>query len=127
MDMEDNKLAGKRILVVEDEESNYDLIRVYLKKYKPIITWAKDGQNAVEVFKNNQFDLILMDIQLPLMNGIEATKIIKEFNNQIPIIAQTAYAMSQDRQKAIDAGCNDYISKPMKRKDLISLIEKHIL
>lgn len=127
MVMEENKLAGKRILVVEDEESNYDLIRVYLKKYKPIITWAKDGQNAVEVFKNSQFDLILMDIQLPIMNGIEATKVIKEFNNQIPIIAQTAYAMSQDRQKALDAGCNDYISKPMKRKDLISLIEKHIL
>lgn len=124
--MEEEIIKGKEILVVEDEPSNYDLIRVFLKKYNPNLSWVQDGADAVEACKNKKFNVILMDIQLPFMNGLEATKLIKERDASTPIIAQTAYAMSQDRQKAINAGCDDYIAKPMKRKDLVDLIVKHI-
>lgn len=124
--MEDSNIEGKEILVVEDEPSNYDLIKVFLKRYNPILSWVQDGEDAVEACKSKRFNVILMDIQLPQMSGLEATKLIKEIDNQTPIIAQTAYAMSQDRQTAISAGCDDYIAKPMKRKDLVGLIVKHI-
>ncbi len=124
--MEASIIEGKEILVVEDEPSNYDLISVFLKRYNPNLSWVQDGKDAVEACKSKHFHVVLMDIQLPHMNGLDATKVIKEMDNQIPIIAQTAYAMSQDRQKAINAGCDDYIAKPMKRKDLVDLIVKHI-
>lgn len=124
--MEEHIIEGKNILVVEDEPSNYDLISVFLKKYDPELTWVLDGEDAVDSCRNQHFDIVLMDIQLPVMNGLEATKIIKELDASLPVIAQTAYAMSQDRQKALDAGCDDYIAKPMKRKDLVDLIVKHI-
>jgi CheY-like chemotaxis protein len=124
--MENNMIEGKKILVVEDEPSNYDLISVFLKKYKPKLSWVLDGEDAVESCRINKYDIVLMDIQLPVMNGLEATKLIKEMDASIPVIAQTAYAMSQDRQKALDAGCDDYIANPMKRKDLVELIVKHM-
>ncbi|HKK09193.1 MAG TPA: response regulator [Bacteroidales bacterium] len=124
--MDTSVLEGKEILVVEDEPSNYDLIRVFLKRYKPNLSWVMDGKDAVDACKTTDYNVILMDIQLPYMNGLEATRLIKEIDVQIPVIAQTAYAMSQDRQKALSAGCDDYIAKPMKRKDLVELIIKHI-
>lgn len=124
--MDTSVLEGKEILVVEDEPSNYDLIRVFLKRYKPNLSWVKDGKDAVDACKTKYYNVVLMDIQLPYMNGLEATKLIKEMDDQIPVIAQTAYAMSQDRQKALSAGCDDYIAKPMKRQDLVELILKHI-
>lgn len=119
-------LEGKRILIVEDEESNYDLLRVILKKYEPAIDWAQDGGQAIKKAREASYDLILMDLQLPIINGLDATREIKQHDKDIPVIAQTAYAMTEDRQKAIDAGCDDYIAKPMKRKHLLELIEKHI-
>lgn len=124
--MDENIIEGKEILVVEDEPSNYDLIRVFLKKYGPNLSWVQDGKDAVEACKNKKYNVVLMDIQLPFMNGLDATKLIKEMDASVPVIAQTAYAMSQDRQKALSAGCDDYIAKPMKRKDLVDLIVKHI-
>jgi len=120
-------LEGKKILIVEDEKSNYDLLRVILKKYKPEIDWAQDGGQAIKKARENAYDLILMDLQLPIINGLDATREIKQHKNEIPVIAQTAYAMTEDRQKAINAGCDDYIAKPMKRQHLLDLIEKHIL
>lgn len=119
-------LKGKKILIVEDEEGNYDLLRIILKKYKPEIVWAQDGGQAIKRFKEQSFDLILMDLQLPVINGLEATREIKKIDSNIPIIAQTAYAMTEDRQKALNAGCDDYIAKPMKRLHLIEIIQKHI-
>ena len=124
--MENFTLENNKLLIVEDDESNYDLLRVILKKYNPEIIWAKDGGEAIKMAKENDFDLILMDLQLPVISGLEATKEIKKNYPDIPIIAQTAYVMTEDRQKAFDAGCDDYISKPMKRKHLIELIHKHI-
>ncbi|MFW5974746.1 MAG: response regulator [Bacteroidota bacterium] len=124
--MNEQTLEGKKILVVEDEPSNYDLIQVFLKKLKPELSWVKDGKDAVELIDQEKFDIILMDIQLPVMNGLDATKLIKQKDTSIPVIAQTAYAMSQDRQKALNAGCDDYLPKPMKRQHLVDLIFKHI-
>ncbi|MCF8231869.1 MAG: response regulator [Bacteroidales bacterium] len=125
-DIQNFTLEDKKILIVEDEESNYDLLRVILKKYKPQIFWAKDGGEAIKMSKEEHFDLILMDLQLPVVSGLEATREIKKNYPDIPIIAQTAYVMTEDRQKAYDAGCDGYIAKPLKRKHLIELIYKHI-
>jgi CheY-like chemotaxis protein len=91
------------------------------------ILTARTGNEAVNICRNNpDLDLILMDIQMPEMNGYEATSQIRQFNKDVVIIAQSAYALSHDRQKAIDAGCNDFISKPILKDDLLTLIQKHL-
>jgi len=87
---------------------------------------ARTGLEAVEVCHNNpDIDLILMDIRMPEMSGYEATKEIRQFNKEVVIIAQTAYGLTGDREKAIEAGCNDYITKPIKKDELLAIIQKH--
>ena len=87
---------------------------------------ARSGSEAVEVCRSNpDLDLILMDIQIPVMNGYEATRQIRQFNKDVIIIAQTAYALHGDKEESIKAGCNDYISKPIKKDELVSLIQKY--
>lgn len=87
---------------------------------------ATNGEKAAEMCRNNpDLDLIMMDIQMPVMNGFNATKAIREFNSDVVIIAQTAFGLSGDRDKAIDAGCSDYISKPIKKDDLNNLLRKY--
>ncbi|WP_372774471.1 response regulator [Mangrovibacterium sp.] len=114
-----------KILIAEDVESNYLYLNAVLSKIKAEIVWAKNGLEAVDLFKKHQdFDLILMDLQMPEMNGYEATRIIKSINPSIPIIAQTAFAMAEDRAKALNAGCNEYLAKPIRSKDLLNLVEK---
>ncbi len=114
-----------KILIAEDVESNFLYLNAVLSKIKADITWAKNGREAVEIFQSNQnFDLILMDLQMPEMNGYEATRRIKEINRNIPIIAQTAFAMAEDRAKALAAGCDEYLAKPIRSKDYLTLIEK---
>jgi len=116
-----------QILIVEDVESNFLYLNAVLSKIKARILWAKNGREAVDIFRNEkQIDLILMDLQMPEMNGYEATKIIKQENPDIPIIAQTAFAMSDDREKALEAGCDDYLAKPIKSKDLLNTVEKYL-
>ncbi|MEA3496022.1 MAG: response regulator [Bacteroidota bacterium] len=117
----------KKILVVEDVESNYLYIEALLKKSKAQIIKATNGKEAVEICKNDpSIDVILMDINIPVLNGIEATGEIRKFSKDIPIIAQTAYALDGDREKFIEKGCNDYIAKPIKSKILYSIISKFI-
>lgn len=115
------------ILVAEDEETS---ALVLSKTLKPLINklyWAKTGDEAVEIFKaNRSVNLILMDIKMPGMNGYEATEAIRKFDKDIIIIAQTAYALGGDKQKALDSGCTDYISKPIRREELFYLIDKHL-
>jgi CheY-like chemotaxis protein len=119
--------ADKTILIVEDNKNNYDLLATFLKKTHANILWVTDGVEAVSTCKQNtNIDLILMDIQLTTMSGFEATRLIREFNNEVPIVAQTAYAMVGDRKKSIDAGCDDYISKPIRRKVFLSVISKFL-
>ena len=115
-----------KILIAEDVESNYLYLNAVLSKIKAKIFWAKNGKEAVDIFKKEKLDLILMDLQMPEMNGYEATRIIKAEKPDLPIIAQTAFAMSDDREKALEAGCDDYLAKPIKSKDLLNTVEKFI-
>jgi len=88
---------------------------------------ARTGIEAVQLCKNNsEVNLVLMDIKMPEMNGYDATREIRKFNKDLVIIAQTAYAMPGDKEKAIEVGCNDYISKPINKKLLLEIISKHI-
>ncbi len=116
----------KKILVAEDEETNYLFIEAILEDTKVKLFWAKNGIDAIEIFNQNNIDLVLMDIKMPEMDGITATKKIRETNSTIPIIAQTAYAMSEDKIKCINAGCDDYLTKPINHKVLLSIIEKYL-
>lgn len=117
---------GKTILIVEDNVSNYELLATFLKKTGAEIMWVKDGGDAVEACKNNSIDLVLMDIQLKKMNGFEATKQIKAINSNIPVVAQTAFAMVGDREKCLAAGCDDYLSKPIRKSVFFHTISKFI-
>ncbi len=122
----DLEWSDKTILIVEDTPSNYYLVENYLRPTKVKIYWAKSGKEALEIFKQKgSFDLILMDIQLPGINGYEATKLIKSYNQKIPVIAQTAYALAGEREYSLKEGCDDYISKPIKKETLIELINKY--
>jgi CheY-like chemotaxis protein len=115
------------ILIAEDVESNFLYLKAVLSKLNATIFWAKNGVEAVEMCdQNDTIDLILMDLQMPEMNGYEATLILKKKYPQLPIIAQTAFAMSDDREKALDAGCDDYLAKPIKSKDLLGVVGKYI-
>ena len=113
------------ILVAEDDEDSFLYLKTLLRKMDCEIIQTITGTETVEKCRNNpDIDLILMDIKLPEMDGYEATQKIREFNQKVPIIAQTAYAMADDRQKALDAGCDDYIAKPIKKDDLKEKIRK---
>jgi len=113
------------ILIAEDVESNFLYLKAVLSKLNATIYWAKNGVEAIEICDREQhMDLVLMDLQMPEMNGYEATEILKKKFPDMPIVAQTAFAMSDDREKAIDAGCDDYLAKPIKSKDLLSMVEQ---
>jgi len=121
-----NRLKMLKILIVEDDESSNELLTLLVSKFGEEIISVNNGIKAVEACKNNpDIDLILMDIQMPDMNGYEATKLIREFNKNVVIIAQTAFALAGDKQKSIAVGCNDYISKPIKMDQLGLLIQKY--
>ncbi len=118
--------SGKNILVVEDEESNYLFLEAILQREKHQVTRASDGLEAMEIFTNQQaeFDLILMDIKIPKMDGLTVTRRVKEIRPEIPVIAQTAYAMPGDKEEAMDAGCDDYVSKPLSREEVLQKINR---
>jgi CheY-like chemotaxis protein len=113
----------KRILIAEDNDSNYILMTYILKKYYQFDR-ARNGQEAVEKTKSEPYDLILMDIKMPVMDGLEATKKIKESHPDLPIIALTANAFDSDRQMAFDAGCNEFLSKPISSEVCLKTIAK---
>lgn len=105
------------ILVAEDNDSNFLLVQHILKDYK--LLRVTNGVEAVEEIRNGRFDFVLMDLKMPVMDGLEATRKIREFNNDIPIVALTANAFDADRSNAMDAGCNAFLAKPVKRKQLL--------
>jgi signal transduction histidine kinase/DNA-binding response OmpR family regulator len=111
---------NKKILVVEDEENNFYFIQAVIKDFDTMIYWAKNGEEAVDIAMKEDIDLILMDMKLPLKSGYDAVKEIRLKKPQIPIIAQTGYAMSSDKDKVMAAGCNDYIAKPINVNELMS-------
>ena len=119
--------SNKKILVVEDDFNNFLFIRTVLKKSGIKILRAENGADAVEISRNEPgIDLIMMDIQLPKMNGYEATKEIRKFNKNICIIAQTAHAFYEDKNKCIIAGCTDYLPKPIEKDLLFAMLEKYL-
>lgn len=118
----------KKILVVEDDNNSFYLIQEILRPLNLDIHHTDDGRKAVEYVRQNpDTQLVLMDMKLPNMNGDEATIAIRKFNQSIYIIAQTAFAMLGDKEKAINAGCNDYITKPIESKKLVEMISRLLL
>ena len=115
----------KKILIAEDNDSNYILMTYILKKYYQFER-AKNGQEAVEMAEKNTYDIVLMDIKMPIMDGLEATKAIKEKFPDLPIIALTANAFDSDRQLALEAGCNDFLSKPVSSDLCLQTIKKFV-
>jgi two-component system cell cycle response regulator DivK len=118
----------KRVLVVEDNKTNRYMITFLLEKNGYTVIEARDGETGVDLAVKEKPDLIIMDIQLPDINGLEATRKIRasEADGNIPIIALTSYAMAGDKQKALQAGCTDYIEKPIKPETFIDQIKKYL-
>ena len=114
---------NKNVLVVEDEDSNYFLVEAYLRKGRANIIRCIDGKEAVNYcMKHDNLDLILMDINMPQLNGFEATTIIRGLKPYTPVVALTAYALAGDREKTLEAGCNDYMSKPIDQEAFMELV-----
>jgi two-component system sensor histidine kinase/response regulator len=115
-----------KVLIAEDNENSELLIRIVISPFSHQVLEAATGIEAIEVCRNNpDIDLVLMDINMPEMDGLEATRQIRKFNTDVVIIAQTAFGQSGSREKAIEAGCNDYIAKPIEVSLLLQLIKKH--
>lgn len=123
----DVQIKKLKILIAEDDPISYSLLTRILQKISKEFLYAKTGIEAVIACHNNpDLDLVLMDIKMPDMDGCEATRQIRLFNSDVIIIAQTAFVLSDDREKAIEAGCNDYISKPINKSYLYKLISRHV-
>ncbi len=119
---------GKSILIADDELHNFIIIEKSLQKTGIKVYHAENGEQAVEIFKQHpEINVILMDIRMPEMGGLEATKYIRSVNREVPIIAFTAYALSDDEAISLEFGCDDYISKPVRPEFLIKKINEHIL
>jgi len=120
------KVSGLKILIAEDDEPSSKFISIGVREFGKDVIKVQTGTEAVDVCrKNPDIGLILMDIQMPELSGYDATRQIRQFNTEVIIIALTAYALSGDKEKAIEAGCNDYISKPVKKEELQKMINKY--
>ncbi|ALO15825.1 Autoinducer 2 sensor kinase/phosphatase LuxQ [Salinivirga cyanobacteriivorans] len=120
----DLDLMGKTVLIAEDEPNNFKFLNQLLQKYNATIIWARDGQEAINQVERQKTDLILMDIKMPVLDGFEATKRIKEQYPEMIIIAQTAYASTDVMRKCKSAGCDYFVSKPIKKTELIKALKQ---
>jgi CheY-like chemotaxis protein len=116
------------ILIAEDDETNFLYLKtLLLQETHATIIHALNGREAIELFKANpDINIILMDIKMPEIDGLEATRLIKKINKDIPVIAITAYAMSGDEERVMAAGCDGYLSKPLTRRSLLDKIAEFI-
>ena len=119
---------NKVVLITEDEEVNFFYLKTLLKKTEATVIRAKNGKEAVDIIARHagEIDLILMDINMPVMDGYEAMRIIKSKHPNLPIIAQTAYTLNNDRIKCLKAGFNDYIAKPINRVALFRMVSENL-
>jgi len=125
-DVEIKPESKLKILIAEDDQGSEILLSLAVEKFSKNIFKARNGIEAVEICRNNtDIDLVLMDIKMPEMDGYEATRRIRQFNKDLVIVAQTAFALTGDRERAMEAGCNDYISKPIKKDKLMELMQKY--
>jgi PAS domain S-box-containing protein len=123
----DYNWENKTILIAEDEINNIKIIKLLLKKTNINIIHVQNGKDAIKKCKNNNdIDLVLMDIKMPKLSGLDATREIRKFNSDIPIIAFSAYAMPSDQQQAEEAGCNNFIAKPIKKDNLFSKLDQYL-
>jgi CheY-like chemotaxis protein len=117
---------GKTILIAEDEDANFTLLQLFLRNSGCEVLRAKNGREAVEMVNKYPTDVVLMDLKMPVMDGFEATVSIKRQFPNLPVIAQTAFALSNDRIKAVEAGCDNYLSKPISAKTLINTLARYL-
>ncbi|HNX54755.1 MAG TPA: response regulator [Prolixibacteraceae bacterium] len=118
---------GKTILVVEDNETSNIYFEAALRKTQSRLLWAKNGLDAIDLVKNNpNIDLVLMDINMPKLDGIEATRIIKSQYPQIIVVVQTAFILSGEERMCQDAGCDEFITKPIRLKYLLDTINNYL-
>lgn len=116
------------LLIVEDEDSNFLYLTEVLEDLGFEISRAKNGKEAVSMYQDHSnINMILMDIKMPILDGFEATRRIRQFDSKVPIIAQTAFVLGNEKKQALEAGCTDYISKPFKKEEIYSIIKKHQL
>ena len=121
------KPIQKIILIADDDYTSFQYLERVLRRDEFTIIYAENGVIAMDFVRNiPDIDLVLMDIKMPVMDGMEATKQIKQLRPELPVIAQTAFAFSSERDEILDGGCNDYISKPIQKSDLLRIIEKYI-
>ena len=126
----DQPMPPLKIMVVEDNLLNQKMIRTFLTRQGHQVEICNNGVEAVQTSKNEEFDLIFMDVQMPVMDGLESTRVIREFegkNQHTPIIAMTAYALQGDSQRCLDAGMDDYVSKPLDTRRLLKVMRKWVL
>lgn len=122
---DDSKILNDvNVLVAEDEEMNFFFLEEVLISFGAKVLWAKNGEEAVEYVKSDDIKVILMDIKMPKIDGYEATKIVKEIDQDIIVIAQTAYAMADEKEKSFEKGCDYYLTKPIDLKDFKNVLKK---
>ena len=118
--------AGKYILIAEDVVINFKLLESYLSKTNATIYWAKNGVEAVDISIKHELDLVLMDIRMPEMDGISATKLIRMYYPNLPIIAQTAFTSKEDIENIMKASINEYMAKPINGTELLNILKKYL-
>jgi CheY-like chemotaxis protein len=123
----ENTNKRMKILIVEDNRINQKLVITILNGMNCVCDLAEDGQKAVAMASESHYDLIFMDIQMPIMDGMEATRLIRERDKEIPIVAMTAHSLEHEKQLCFNLGMNDYLTKPFRREDLLKIVSKYAL
>ncbi|MEN0047626.1 MAG: response regulator [Bacteroidota bacterium] len=112
--------------MAEDEIFNFKLLEVMLQQFGAEMIWVKNGQDAVNAVKeHSDFDLIFMDIKMPVMDGLEAIRLIKQTHPNIPIVAQSAFAFTDEKERCVKVGCDHYLTKPIPKQDLVDIFQKY--
>lgn len=123
----DYKWKGKTILVVEDTETTTKYFLAAFRKTEATLLWADNGKKAIEIVENvDKLDVILMDLHMPVMNGLEATRRINQMKPEIPIIVQTAYVLSGEEEKSMQAGADGFMSKPIRLMELMKTVDEYL-